>query len=70
MVKNVNYNQGDEIIEVIIRDGSGAKLQIWRNNIIDSKANGRLLSLLIRKWGMNFDNTKEFTNIESEFLKF
>lgn len=69
--ENVKYNRGDEIIEVVIRDNSGSKMQIWRNNINDSTANGNLLMCLVTKWGMKFNIKKgSFLDMDSEFLKF
>jgi hypothetical protein len=70
-MKNVHYNQGAEIIEVVIRDSSGSKMQVWRNNIKDSHANTRLIKCLVKKWGMNFDEEdKTLTDLDAEFLKF
>lgn len=69
-MKNVKYNRGDEIIEVIIRDSSGSKMQIWRNNINDFRANGKLLMCLIKKWGMRFDlPDKSWLDIDNEFFR-
>lgn len=69
-MNNVKYNRGDEIIEVIIKDGTGKKMQIWRNNITDSVANGKLLEVLVKKWGMEFGKSnKTFLNLDNEFLK-
>jgi len=69
-MKNVKFNQGDEIIEVIIKDGSGRKMQIWRNNISDSVSNGKLLEVLVKKWGMEFGKSnKVFLDMGNEFLK-
>ena len=69
-MKNVRYNQSDEIIEVIIRDASGQKMQVWRNNISDAKRNGNLLKTLMKKWGMKFELEKGFLDLETEILKF
>ncbi len=69
-MKNVSYNNRDEIIEVIIRDSSGQKMQVWRNNLRDAKRNGNLLRNLIKKWGMKFELDKGFLDLDTEILKF
>lgn len=69
-MRGVKYNQGDEIIEVTIRDSSGARQDIRRANKSDEEENGKWLLWLIRKWGVKFKFPKEFMDVESEFFKY
>jgi hypothetical protein len=64
------YNHGDEILEVTIRDTSGARIEIRRSNISDKKENGNILSWLIKKWNVKFQLDKSFLDIDSDFFKY
>lgn len=69
-MKSVRYKTGDEVIEVIIRDTDGSKIQVWRNNIADSKRNGNLIKWLMEKWDMKFVfPNKSMLDIDNEFFK-
>lgn len=69
-MKGVRYNQGDDIVEVTIRDSSGARVEVRRCNKSDDKENGKWLLWLIRKHGVRFKIDTEFLDIDSEFFKF
>lgn len=64
------YNTGDEIIEVTIRDSSGARQDVRRANKLDAEENGKILIWLIRKWGVKFKFNKDFLDLDNEFFKF
>lgn len=69
-MSRVNYNLGDEVIEIVVRDSSGAKLEVRRSNISNSKENGKWLTWLIKKWGLKFDVDKSYLDMDNEFFKF
>lgn len=69
-MKGVRYNQGDEIIEITIRDSSGARQDVRRANKLDDEENGKWLMWLIRKWGVRFKIPKGFLDLDSEFLRY
>lgn len=69
-MRRVNYNIGDEIIEIVIRDSTGAKLEARRTNASNSKENGRWLTWLIKKWGVKFEVDRAYLDMDSEFFKF
>ena len=64
----VSYQNGDEIIEVIVRDSSGAKIETWRCNRDDEKEYGKIISRIWRKYGAKpiFDNS--FLDIDKGIL--
>lgn len=66
----VHYNRGDEIVEITIRDTSGARMEVRRCNITDEIENGRWLKWLIQKWGVKFKIEKSFMDVDNSFLKF
>lgn len=68
-MKNIKYNRGDEIVEVTIRDTSGARIEVRRSNLSDDKENGRWLKWLMQKWGVRFKVDGEFLNLDSDFFK-
>jgi hypothetical protein len=69
-VSKVSYNRGDEILEVTIRDTSGARIEVRRSNISDERENGRILSWLINKWGLKFKYDKSLLDIDNDFFKY
>lgn len=48
------YNQGDGIIEVVVRDSSGAKMENFTMNQKDVKAHKRVSAILKEKYGVDF----------------
>lgn len=71
-MRRPNYNSGDEILEVTIRDTSGSKIEVRRSNLSDKKENGKILKWLIDKWGVKFkiDRTnRSLLDLEEDFLK-
>ena len=65
----VKFNQGDEILEVTMRDSSMARLECRRCNNNDPEDCGRIIKWLMVKWGTRFKFEKGFLDIDSEFLK-
>jgi hypothetical protein len=64
------YNDGDDIIEINVRDPSGARYDGRRSNKSDAKENGRWLMWLIRKHGVKFQIEKGLFDLDSEFFKY
>ena len=69
-MRTVHYNRGDEILEVSIRDSSGAKIEVRRCNLSDSVESGKILKWLREKYGFTPTNYNSFMDIDSEFMKF
>jgi hypothetical protein len=47
------YNKNSEIIEIIVRDFSGAKIESYKFNCNDTKTANNILSLLKKKYGFS-----------------
>lgn len=45
------YNQGGEIIEIIIRDNSGAKIESYKFNVQDKGLSKKIMNVLRYKYG-------------------
>lgn len=69
-MRRVAYNQGDEILEVIIRDQSGSKIEVRRCNINDERECGKMIRWLRDKYGFKMKLDKTWLDVEAEFLKF
>lgn len=69
-MRRVSYNQGDEILEVTIRDQTGSKIEVRRCNIGDEKECGRIVRWLREKYGFKAKVDKHGLEVESEFLRF
>ncbi|MCK9371129.1 hypothetical protein M0R04_14550 [Candidatus Dojkabacteria bacterium] len=48
----VYYNRGDGILEVIIRDDSGGKVEHFKMNLKDVQAQAKLFKILQSKYGI------------------
>lgn len=46
------YNQGGEIIEIIIRDNSGAKIESYKFQVSDKSLSIRIMNILKYKYGV------------------
>lgn len=67
---SLNLNMGDEILEVIIKDRTGAKIEVRRCNLSDRKEGGKIIKWLKDKYDFNPLFSNGFTELDSEFLKF
>lgn len=47
------YNQQGEIIEIIIRDFSGAKIEVYKFKLKDIERFRRTMNMLKRKYGLD-----------------
>ena len=45
------YNRSGEVVEIIIRDFSGAKIETFKFNISDKSTANRIMNLIYRKYG-------------------
>jgi hypothetical protein len=52
----IDYNRGDEIIEIIIRDSSGAKIDTFKSSMKDFP---RILRIIERKYGLNLKKDRD-----------
>lgn len=48
------YGQGSEIIEITIRDNTGAKIENWKFKVNDARAK-QVLDSILRKYGLEKD---------------
>lgn len=68
------FNGSSDVIEVIIKDMSGSKLDKRMANLSDKKAVGRIFRWLNTKYGLSLDVDKVDEGLEdfpnSEFLRF
>ena len=78
---NIIRGNNGEILDVTIRDFSGAKIQGFKSNSDDEVTNTSIIKILIEKYGVKLDldrlkkdlNRKEegdWLSTDSEFLKF
>ena len=51
---SLRYDQGQEIIEIIVRDSSGAKIETYKFKIADKRAGATLVSIM-KKYGLDKD---------------
>jgi hypothetical protein len=66
---HVYYRHGDLILELIVREDTGSKIEVLRTNKRDSKRYAKILKYLKDKYGFNptIDN-KEMLGLDGEFL--
>jgi hypothetical protein len=69
MRRKVHYNQGDEILEVVVKDQTGAKIEVRRCNLADEKECGKIMIWLKDKYGFKVNIDHSFLSLESELLK-
>jgi len=54
------YNSGDGIVEIVVRDETGAKLEHFRMNWRDSKKHREVAVRLKNKYGIELTGKEEF----------
>lgn len=69
-MRQVHYNQGDEILEITIRDQTGARIEVRRCNLNDEKECGKIVKWLKDKYGFKFKFDKSWLEVDNEFLKY
>ena len=47
------YNEGGEIIEIIIRESSGAKIESYKFHTSDIERANRILGIIKKKYGLD-----------------
>ena len=62
------YNQGGEIIEIIIRDSSGAKIESYKFHTQDKVLSNKIMNTLKSKYGLEEKN-KENIDKDIDWLK-
>lgn len=50
----VDYNRTGDVIEITIRNSSGAKMEKWVINCLDKKRLRQVMRTLKEKWGVDF----------------
>lgn len=53
----VNYSRSGEIIEIVLRDYSGNRIDNFKCNTKDLKARSKIGSILHEKYGISFEPT-------------
>ena len=53
------YNEGGEIIEIIIRESSGAKIESYKFNISDSDRFSKIIYAVKKKYGLKDRKDKD-----------
>lgn len=69
-MKSVRYNQGDEILEVTVRDATGARIEVRRCNLKDDREINKLIKWLVDKYNVRIKYDNKILSIDSEFIKF
>ena len=46
------YNDGGEVIEIIIRESSGAKIESYKFNVSDTERSKTVMNLIRKKYGL------------------
>lgn len=69
---NIRFGNNGDVIELKVRDCTGALIESWKINASDKALFEKMLSILERKYGYDKVEIKEYDwlNTESEFLKF
>lgn len=70
----ISYRSSEEIAEVIVRDGSFARIESRKFNIKDTEEATKVINWLMSKYGMNLDleflkRNPSLLDVDSEFLK-
>jgi len=60
----IRYNETGEIIEVIVRDGSGAKIESYRFRVSDKQNSIRIFRLLKSKYGFEVAKSKRDKDLD------
>lgn len=63
------FNQGDDIIEIVIRDSSGKTIEKRMANISDKEEVIRILRGLMQKYDINLDKPSDILSMDNEFFK-
>lgn len=53
---NLRYNRGGEIIELIVRDSSGTKIDVFKCSIKDFP---RIIKIIEKKYGLNISRKSD-----------
>ena len=64
------FNRGEDIIEVVIRDQAGNKIDERRCAISDSASILNILRWIKTKYNANLDIDKDILSYDNEFFKF
>ena len=55
----VVYNRGDGILEIIVRDETGMKIDHFKVNLNDKKRQARIFKQLKEKYGIDYTTIEE-----------
>ena len=59
----MRYNEGGEIIEIIIRDSSGAKIENHKFQVNDKRVAKNILGSIMHKYGLTANAKKDDEDI-------
>lgn len=59
----VTYNRGDGILEIIIRDITGTKIDHFKVNLKDGKTQTKIFAMIRSKYGINLEEAFDESNI-------
>lgn len=62
------YHRNDDLIEIIIRDSTGAKLERWCCRLSDRDALKKLIQNLKEKYGFELDEDNDWIDGDNSFL--
>lgn len=68
-MRRVRYNHGDEILEIIVKDQSGAKIEVFRCNGQDAEEYANIIMRIYKKFDIKPKLPNNFLDINSEFFK-
>lgn len=64
------FDGSSDVIEVIIRDGSGRKIESRIANLADKEEVGKMFKILKTKYNLRMKEEIDWLGTDSEFLKF
>ena len=62
------FNQNSEIIEIIVRDGTGSRIESRKFQAKDSKEITPIVNWLMEKYGFKIKVSKTWLDMESDVL--
>lgn len=58
------YNEGGEIIEIVIRESSGAKIESYKFHISDEQRTKQIMNIIRKKYGLKDLKKKQDKDID------
>lgn len=68
---NVKFGNSGDIIEIKVRDSTGAVIENWKVNALDASLVNKMIDVLKRKYvNEKIEKKYDWLSADSEFLKF